>query len=64
MKYKIGMKIKIINMKNEPEYNNKIGFIEFIDAIGQLHGTWGSLAVIPEIDIIQIMENNNETNNK
>lgn len=24
--------------------------VEYIDAIGQLHGTWGGLAVIPEED--------------
>ena len=64
MKYEIGMKIKIINMKNEPQYNNKIGVIVHIDALGQLHGTWGSLAIIPEIDTIEILENNDETNNK
>ena len=28
----------------------KEGVIEDIDAIGQLHGTWGGLAVIPEAD--------------
>ena len=64
MKYKIGMKIKIIEMKDEPQYNNRIGNIIKIDDLGQLHGTWGSLAIIPKIDIIEILENTNETNNK
>ena len=64
MKYKIGMKIIIINMKDEPEYNGKIGTIKMIDDLGQLHGTWGFLAVIPEIDTIKILEDFNETNNK
>ena len=27
-----------------------------IDGIGQLHGTWGSLAVIPEQDDFYVME--------
>ena len=49
-KYKIGMKLKIIKMKNEPTYTNKIGTIIMIDDWGQLHGTWGFCAVIPEID--------------
>lgn len=61
MEYKIGMKIKIINMKNEPPYKNKMGTITKIDDIGQLHGTWGSLAIIPEIDNIKLLENTDDT---
>ena len=60
MKYTVGMKIQIIEMDNEPNYNNKIGIIEHIDDLGQLHGSWGSLAIIPEIDIIKILEVTNE----
>lgn len=56
MKYKIGMKIKILNMKDDPTYKNKIGKITFIDDLDQLHGTWGSLAVIPQIDKIKIIK--------
>lgn len=37
--------------------NNKIGLIKHIDDAGQLHGTWGGLAVIPEIDQIKIIPN-------
>lgn len=47
---KVGDKIKIINMEGEPQYTGKEGVIEFIDGIGQLHGTWGGCAVIPEAD--------------
>ena len=36
-------------------YNGKEGVITHIDGIGQLHGTWGGLAVIPEKDEIQIL---------
>ena len=56
MKYKIGMKIKIIEMKGEPNYTNKIGFIKYIDDLGQLHGAWGSLAIIPKLDRIEIIK--------
>lgn len=56
MKYKIGMKIKIIEMKGEPNYTNKIGFIKYIDDLGQLHGSWGSLAIIPKLDRIEIIK--------
>ena len=48
--YKVGDKIRILSMKGEPHYSGREGVIEFIDSIGQLHGTWGGLAVIPEED--------------
>lgn len=47
---KVGDEIKIIEMKDEPSYTGKTGVVEFIDDIGQLHGTWGGCALIPEID--------------
>ena len=46
----VGDKIEIINMKDEPNYAGRIGVVVKIDDIGQLHGTWGSLAIIPEED--------------
>lgn len=52
---KVGDKIKIIYMQDEPRYSGKEGVIEFIDSLGQLHGTWGGLAVIPEEDIIELV---------
>lgn len=55
MDFKIGDKIKIINMEDEPNYIGKEGVIERIDDIGQLHGTWGGLAIIPEIDEIELV---------
>lgn len=36
-------------------YDGKEGVIENIDAIGQLHGTWGGLAVIPEADDFRVI---------
>jgi hypothetical protein len=53
----IGMKIRIIEMKGEPQYTGKTGVIEDIDGIGQLHGTWGGLAIIPTEDKIEVIEN-------
>ncbi len=47
---KIGDKIKILHMDGEPQYEGKEGVITHIDAIGQIHGTWGGCAVIPETD--------------
>ena len=53
--YKVGMRIRIINMAGEPHYSGKTGTIEFIDSIGQLHGTWGGLAVIPGEDSFTVI---------
>lgn len=55
MTYKTGQRIKIVEMYGEPRYNGKEGVIEHIDSIGQLHGTWGGLAVIPETDKIELL---------
>lgn len=43
-------------MQDEPNYNGRIGIITRIDDIGQLHGTWGSLAVVPSEDEFVILE--------
>lgn len=55
-KIKAGDKIKIISMKDEPDYDNRIGVVEYIDDAGQLHGSWGSLAVIPDVDQFEIIK--------
>lgn len=54
--YKIGQKIKIIKMLDEPTYTGRTGVITHIDDAGQLHGTWGSLAVILNLDEIEVIE--------
>jgi hypothetical protein len=58
--FKIGDKIRIIEMKGEESYNGREGVIEFIDGLNQLHGTWGGLAVIPEQDTIELINGNSE----
>lgn len=51
MEVKVGDKIRIIHLTGEDSrYDGREGSVEDIDAIGQLHGTWGGLAVIPEED--------------
>lgn len=52
---KIGDKIKILSMQDEPQYEGKTGIVEFIDDIGQIHGSWGVCALIPEVDKYEII---------
>ena len=52
---KVGDKIRIIYMKDEPEYSGKTGMVEYIDDIGQLHGTWGGCALIPGVDLFELL---------
>ena len=54
--FKVGDKIKIVNMQGEPQYKDREGEITSIDDLGQLHGTWGGLALIPEEDDIEIIK--------
>ena len=53
---KVGDKIKIIYMEGEPQYSGKTGIVELIDDIGQIHGTWGGCALIPNVDKFEIVE--------
>lgn len=52
----IGDKIKILNMTGEPQYSGKEGTVCYIDDLGQLHGSWGGLAVIPNEDKFEVIE--------
>ena len=56
---KVGDKIKIICMSGEPQYNGKTGLVELIDSLGQIHGTWGSCALIPGVDQFIIAKKDN-----
>ncbi len=53
---KIGDRIKIINMKAEPQYTDREGVVTNIDDAGQIHGTWGGCAIIPEVDTYIIVK--------
>ena len=51
MKNKVGERIRIIHLKGEDSnYDGKMGTIEYIDSLGQLHGSWGGVAIIPQMD--------------
>ena len=53
---KIGDTIKIINMEGEPQYKGRKGVVTHIDDAGQIHGTWGGCAIIPEVDTYVIIK--------
>lgn len=56
MDIKKGDTVKIIEMQGEPHYNGKTGEVKHIDDMGQIHGTWGGLAIAPEADKIEIIK--------
>ena len=57
MKYEVGMKIFIIHIVDDTEdYFGRVGYITHIDDIGQLHGTWGGLALVPDLDNFIVVE--------
>lgn len=42
---KVGDTIRIQNMHGEPHYTGRTGTVKFIDDAGQIHGTFGGLAL-------------------
>lgn len=59
---KVGDVIRIIKMNDNngkdlqaTRYNGREGVVQRIDSIGQLHGTWGGLAVIPGEDEFKVL---------
>jgi hypothetical protein len=53
---KCGATIRIIKMKGEPKYAGRIGIVKYIDDAGQVHGTWGGCAIIPEVDKFEVIK--------
>ena len=56
---KVGDKIRIIHMDGEPLYSGKVGIVEHIDDIGQIHGSWGGCALIPGVDVFELVVDKN-----
>lgn len=53
----IGKEVKIIHLSGEDNrYDGKVGVVERVDSMGNLHGTWGFLAIIPEEDAWRVIE--------
>lgn len=53
---KVGDKIRIIYMDGEPRYRGKEGIVKYIDDAGQIHGTWGGCALLPDVDDFVIIQ--------
>ena len=54
---KVGDKIRINHLCGEDHrYDGREGIVKHIDAMGQLHGSWGGLAIIPDEDSYEIIE--------
>lgn len=54
---KAGDRIHIIHLRDENDrHDGREGTVEFVDSIGQLHGTWGGLAVITDVDEFTVIE--------
>lgn len=51
----VGDMIKINKMASDPQFNGREGTVTRIDGLGQLHGTWGTYAVIPAEDEYEIV---------
>lgn len=56
MEVKVGDKIRILHIDGEMNYDGAEGVVRRIDSVGQLHGTWGGLAVIPDLDRFEVIE--------
>ena len=48
--------IKIIHMDGEPHYSGRTGIVDHVDDAGQIHGSWGGLAVNPDIDDYEVVK--------
>lgn len=52
----LGCEIVITHLDGEDgRYDGKSGIVERVDDMGQLHGTWGFLAVIPGQDSFRVV---------
>ena len=60
---KVGDTIRITKLDDtyDPTCVGREGVVEYIDSMNQLHGTWGGLAVIPEVDELIVIKRANHS---
>lgn len=51
----VGKQVEVTILDPYRPIINKVGVVQFVDDIGQLHGTWGGLAADPTEDDIKII---------
>lgn len=56
----VGDTIEILYVSGIPSLTGKIGVVQFYDSMGQLHGTWGGLVIVPGEDRYRIIDTKNE----
>lgn len=59
--YPVGTRIRIVRMEGEPGYAGREGRVTHIDDAGELHGTWGGCALLPERDTWMRLDGDAET---
>jgi hypothetical protein len=52
----LGKTIRIISMSGEPHYTGREGIVRKVDDIGQLHGSWGGLAINTDADSFEVLD--------
>ena len=52
----VGATVRIIAMEGEPRYEGRVGVVTIVDDIGQIHGTWGGCAIIPQTDEYRVIK--------
>lgn len=52
----VGDTIRILLVSGIQSYTNKVGVVEFYDSLGQMHGTWGNLVIVPGLDSFEIIQ--------
>lgn len=52
----LGKTLKIIYMEGEPQYTGRTGIVKSIDDMGQIHGSWGGCALIPDTDEWEVID--------
>lgn len=58
MDYTVGMKIKVNSTSNPfMRIDGREGEILYVDDYGKLYGTWGSAAINPRVDDIEVIYN-------
>ena len=51
----VGDTIRILSVSGIKTYTGRVGVVEFYDSLGQLHGTWGKLVIVPGEDKYEII---------